>query len=341
MPLENNRVGQIMELAISNIPGFVWAHRFLPDQSNCERMAPDTTVEDLLKRDGFVWLHLGLSDARVPSLLEKLPGLNAEAIQALTSRDPHASLSVSRELVCGTLVDYQRDFDEMTSEIGWLHFAVTGNMIVTTRLHPLRSVDRARTAMEKTTRVSTPLDVLGALVIEFQRTVMAMVLEINEELNVIEDFVYENAERDERHRLAPARRTIVKLHRHLRTELALLRSAAALDEDEMPEGFEDVARRLTERIETVERDVFSLQERARLLHEDIDSRASAETNRHLYILSLFTAFLMPPTLVTGFFGMNTGNLPFADGDTGTLKAGLLIAVSIGLAWFALRRARIL
>ncbi len=30
-----------------------------------------------------------------------------------------------------------------------------------------------------------------------------------------------------------------------------------------------------------------------------------------------TAFLLPPTLVTGFFGMNTTNLPFAEGSGGT------------------------
>jgi zinc transporter len=330
-----------MELAVSNIPGFVWAHRFHPDTHQSERLMPNCIVDDLKVESGFVWLHLGLSDARVPALLESLLDLPHEAIQALTSRDPHAVLTLAPDLICGTLVDFQRGFDEMTSEIGWLHFAVTDRMIVTTRLHPLRSVDMARAAVEKSNKIHSPMDVLATLVVEFQRTVMAIVLEINEELNTIEDFVYEHAERDESSKLAPARRTIIKLHRHLRTELALLRRAVAADEDEVPEGFQDIAQRLTERIETVERDVYSLQERARLLHEDIDSRAQAQTNRHLYILSLATAFLMPPTLVTGFFGMNTENLPLAHTDGGTLVAGLVIIVSIILAWMALKRAKIL
>ncbi len=330
-----------MELAVSNIPGFVWAHRFHADTNQSERLLPTCIVDELKVDNGFVWLHLGLSDARVPSFLETLLDLPPEAIQALTSRDPHAALTLAPELICGTLVDFQRGFDEMTSEIGWLHFAVTERMIVTTRLHPLRSVDRARAAVEKSNKIHSPMDVLATLVVEFQRTVMAIVLEINEELNTIEDFVYEHAARDESRKLAPARRTIIKLHRHLRTELALLRRAVAADEDEVPEGFQDIAQKLTERIETVESDVYSLQERARLLHEDIDSRASSETNRHLYILSLATAFLLPPTLVTGFFGMNTGNLPFADADGGTIFAGIIIAISVVAAWFALKRARIL
>ncbi len=330
-----------MDFPETHIPGLVWAYRFGADGAPCQRVLRDIRLADLIAGNGFFWLHLALSDARVPSLLEQLPGLPSEALPVLVNRDPHAMLSVSPELILGTLVDFQREFDEMTSDIGWLHFAVVGRFIVTTRLHPLRSVDRARAAIEKSGRIRGPMDILGALVIEFQRTVVSMVQEINEELNLIEDFVYEDAKRDETRRLAPARRTIVKLHRHLRTELALLRRVTTADDDDIPPGFDVLARQLSDRIETVERDVSSLQERARLLHEDIDSKATSETNRHLYILSLFTAFLMPPTLVTGFFGMNTGNLPFAGNAEGTVFAGLLVAISILLAWMLLKRFRLL
>jgi zinc transporter len=54
-----------------------------------------------------------------------------------------------------------------------------------------------------------------------------------------------------------------------------------------------------------------------------------------------TAFLLPPTLVTGFFGMNTANLPFAVGDYGTEYAVGLILASIALAWWLLKRVDIL
>lgn len=330
-----------MELPQASIPGLVWAHRFDRESGSCSRVAADAQLDPLMAHDGFVWLHLGLADIRVPGLIAGLPGMTPEAVQALISRDAHATLNVTPEVVCGTLVDFQREFDEMSSEIGWLHFAVTDRLIVTTRLHPLRSIDRARVAIEKSVRIKGPLDILAALVTEFQRTVVTLVHEINDELNLIEDYVYEDAERDETRRLAPARRTIVKLHRHLRTELALLRRVTTADEEDVPESFQDLARNLSDRIETVERDVYSLQERARLLHEDIDSKATRQTNRHLYILSILTAFLMPPTLVTGFFGMNTENLPFAHTDGGTVFAAIIILFSIGFAWWLLRRFRIL
>ncbi|MDR9779451.1 transporter [Rhizobium sp. 268] len=325
-----------------NIPGFVWAYRFSPDEKTAVRLNNSATVADLTADNCFYWLHLNLVDARVPALLDTLTGLTEDAKSALTTRDTHATITVDEQMLYGTLVDCQRDFAEDTNNLGWLHFAMSDRFIITTRLQPLRSVERARTLIDKNPgKFSRPVDLFELLVIEFQRTLIAIVIELTDELNLIEDFVYDNAPRDERRRLAPVRRTVVRLHRHLRTVLALMRRASATDEDEMPFGFDDVARRLTSRLETVDHDIYALQDRARLLHEEIDSKQSSETNRHLYLLSIMTAFLLPPTLVTGFFGMNTANLPFAVGEYGTEYAVALIVASIAFAWWLLRRVDIL
>lgn len=324
-----------------NIPGLVWAYRFSPESKKAARLQNSATAAELTADDGFYWLHLNLADARVPALLDTL-GVMDDAKSALTTRDTHAILTVDEQMLYGTLVDCQREFDQDTADLGWLHFAISDRFIITTRLQPLRSVERTRVMIEKNPgKFARPVDLFELLVTEFQRTLIAVVMELTEELNLIEDFVYDNAPRDERRRLAPVRRTIVRLHRHLRTVLALMRRAAASDEDEMPFGFDDIAGRLTSRLETVDHDVYALQDRARLLHEEIDSKLSSETNRHLYILSIMTAFLLPPTLVTGFFGMNTANLPFAVGDYGTEYAVGLIAASIALAWWLLKRVDIL
>ncbi len=330
-----------MDMISPDIPGLVWAYRFDPEHDRCTRIETTAPRSALDEGNGYLWLHLALSDARTPALLDSLGVLSEEVLATLTSSDTHAAIGVSDDVIHGTLVDFERTFDEMTKDIGWLHFAVTDTMIVTTRLHPLRSIDRLKAAIEKNPKCRRPVDIFEMLVIEFQRTLIGLVLELTEELNIIEDAVYGESGRDEHRRLAPLRRTAVRLHRHLRTILALLRRAGASDEDEVPEGFPDLAEKLADRLETVDRDVFALQERARLLHEEIDSKISSETNRHLYILSLMTAFLLPPTLITGFFGMNTTSLPFAEGAGGTFFALLFIALSILLAWWVLKRAGIL
>ncbi|SNY91920.1 zinc transporter [Cohaesibacter sp. ES.047] len=330
-----------MQLPEPTIPGLIWAFRYNAKTNRWQSLPLDIEMKDLNGDDGFVWLHLGLADTRVGGFLDSIEEFDEEARQELTSRQYRERLSTTQEAVYGTLVDFQRGFDDQGAEIGWLHFVVTNRVIVTTRLKPLRSLDRVRSILAKTTRVRSPLDVFALLVTEFQRTVLDVVVETTETLNDIEDVVYEETAEEETRSLAPARRMIIRLNRHLRTEIALLRRAAAEDEEDLFPGLDDVADDLLARIETVERDVTSLQDRARLLHEEIDAKATTQTNRHLYILSILTAFFMPPTLVTGFFGMNTNNLPLENNSSGTLLAFILIIASAGFAWWLLRKADIL
>ena len=331
-----------MDLITPTIPGLVWAYQFQPGKAPCRRLAPDAGFDEMAGRDGFFWLHLNLADQRVAGFLETVEGLDPAARATLTTHETHPSIVVDEKSLYGTLVDFQREFDKETRDFGWLHFAVSDRFIITTRLQPLHSVDRLKAAVDKNSnRYLTPSHVFEGLVAEFQRSLINLVMETTEELNAIEDLVYDSETRDERRRLAPLRRTVVRLHRHLRTVLTLMRRASAADDDEMPDGFEDVASRLMGRLEAVDHDVYALQERARLLHEEIDSKLSSETNRHLYILSLMTAFLLPPSLVTGFFGMNTDELPFTVGTGGTMAASIFIVISVVLAWFVLKRARIL
>ena len=62
-----------------------------------------------------------------------------------------------------------------------------------------------------------------------------------------------------------------------------------------------------------------------------------ESNRHLHTLSIVTTLLLPPTLITGIFGMNTKGLPLTDVETGFLWAAALMIGTSCLAYFIMRR----
>ena len=52
-------------------------------------------------------------------------------------------------------------------------------------------------------------------------------------------------------------------------------------------------------VEDVDRDAGVLQERGRLLHEEIDTQINSATNRSMRALTVISTLLIPPTLVTG------------------------------------------
>jgi zinc transporter len=84
-----------------------------------------------------------------------------------------------------------------------------------------------------------------------------------------------------------------------------------------------------------------MRERSRLLQEELHLKIEQQGNNSLRVLSVLTAILMPPTLVTGIFGMNTKGLPFTDLDTALLWASLLMVLSSFAAYLIMKRIGII
>jgi Mg2+ and Co2+ transporter CorA len=59
------------------------------------------------------------------------------------------------------------------------------------------------------------------------------------------------------------------------------------------------------------------------------------------VLSIVTTALLPGTLMTGFWGMNVGGLPWADDAHGILWTGLSVLASIVFSLALLRGSRVL
>src|SRR5262249_21690882 len=88
-------------------------------------------------------------------------------------------------------------------------------------------------------------------------------------------------------------------------------------------------------------DPGAVQGRSHALQDELEARSNEETNRRLYLLSVLTAILAPTTLITGFFGMNTGGLPWTQNPHGTVLAVGLLASAVGLMLWILRRSGML
>jgi zinc transporter len=97
------------------------------------------------------------------------------------------------------------------------------------------------------------------------------------------------------------------------------------------------AGRLAQRLDGLDHDVVELRERARLLEEELRFKLEEESNRHLHALSVVTMLLLPPTLVSSMFGMNTKGLPLTDVESGFLWAAALMIGSSALAYLIMRR----
>ncbi|WP_201352136.1 CorA family divalent cation transporter [Hydrogenimonas urashimensis] len=59
------------------------------------------------------------------------------------------------------------------------------------------------------------------------------------------------------------------------------------------------------------------------LYDFYRAKVDERMNRNMYWLTIISAIFLPLTLVTGFFGMNTGGLPYTDDPHGTVKVVII------------------
>lgn len=330
-------------------PGLLWALRF-----DAEGRATPLEADDpaLTSSDGgsWRWLHFNQSDARTAQTLASLP-LDEAARENLLSHDTHVILQLDPQGAHGVWVDWehQRASEPVTRTpghhdgLGWLHFAASPHLIVTARRQPLRSVESVRRRLIGGEHMDNPLAVLETISDHFADATERAIDQLAEALDRIEDRVLADAIGDERRDLASLRHQSVRLHRPLTAMRRVLkqfeqrRTADAESERESEAQTRAMASRLGQRFDDLDGDVATVQERARLLQDEVAAKLAERTNRHLYVLSMITALLLPPSLVVGVFGMNLHGLPLADHRAGAWTAILLGGLSSLGVYLLLRR----
>lgn len=313
-------------------PGLIWG---------CARTADGTRLIeecDEAADASFRWLHLNLADQRTLRWLERQTQLPRAMHDLMLSRDTHSQAIVEDGIVGLVLQDFERDFDAgQTMQIGALHIVVAPDLMLTGRFHPIHSADVVKQ------RIALGLDVCdGGAALNLMVGAMAdglshLVRSLSVDIQTAEDeFLNERvtpATRD----LVAIRRRAARLHRLIGGMRAALHRLE-MDPD-LPPLLAPVTEHNVQRLHALDADVGGVQAQLRMLRDELDLQTAQRTNQNLYFLSVMSALLLPATLVTGFFGMNTGGLPFAHTIGGTLVAGALAIAASGATWLLLSRRR--
>jgi Mg2+ and Co2+ transporter CorA len=321
-----------------DFPGLSFAYRFRDGQA--ERLAGRDIAAALTQPGGWTWLHLGLNEPSARDWIAHTAPLPERAREILLSDDEHQILEPIEGGVAGVFADLLRAFGGNPPELGRLHFALTDTLVVSGRRAALGAIQRTLDALGRGKKLPNAMALLEEIVSHFADAVDAVAEELSDTLDAIEESLIGDAPADDRARLGPARRTAVRIHRQLSTLRLLFRRWSA-PADETQTGIAAAAVRLAQRLDGLDQEVVAIQERARLLQDEIAAKVAADTNRSLFVLTIVTAFLLPPTLVAGIFGMNVTDLPFTKGESGFLWAMAITVVSSALVYVFMRWLRII
>ncbi|RTL53703.1 MAG: cobalt transporter [Bradyrhizobiaceae bacterium] len=321
--------------AVAMVPGLIWAFRIHED-GRSEPLDVEQPVD--LRHDGLLWLHFNLADARARQWLSATElDLPPVAKTLFLSHDNFQQMHSADDSVYGVIADLVRAIDRPTEETGFLRFVMTEKLLVSGRVHALCSVDATRRVLESGQRVSSAAGLLETIVEYVAETMERIADRIEQELDAFEERVLSDDTVDLRKDLGKLRRTCVRLHRQLSGLRFTFHRLEQQDSGALKPALRLRAGKLAQRLDSLDHAVVEMRERSRLLQEELQLKMEEQSNKSLHLLSVLTALLLPPTLITGIFGMNTKDLPLTDVDGGFVWAAGMIVVSSALAYFIMKR----
>jgi zinc transporter len=286
----------------------------------------------------LLWLHLNLADGRALQWLASgALEIPAPARTRLLSNDTYQQLHAASDVVYGVISDLKSDIGDATEETGYLRFVMTERVLVSGRHHALCAVDATRQALEDGHRIESVAVLLETIVENVANTMDRIADRIAVSLDEIEEQVLSDDAVDLRQNLGRLRRTCVRLHRQLSGLRIVFHRLEQRNVGELKPALQLRAGKLAQRLDGLDHTVVEMRERSRLLQEELHLKIEEQGNNSLRVLSVLTALLLPPTLVTGIFGMNTKGLPLTDVETGFLWAACLIVLSSIAAYLIMKR----
>jgi zinc transporter len=326
--------GDVRDAQAKPLAGLVFAVRFAPDGSSEELDVDRAPTAD----GGWLWLHFNLADARSCHVLNEAVPLPAPARALLLSADEHQQLQVSDVALYGILADLVCGLDGATEEIGFLHFALTERVFISSRRHQLNAVEATRKVLRRGVKVLSPAALLELIAAQMIEALDHFADGLADRLDHAEERILADELNVDRKLVGSVRRLTVRLHRQLVTLRALVQRFQHDVSDSGNPAFNLPTAKLVQRLDWLDTEIVELRDRSRLLQEEIMLKSSEQTNRSLHVLAIVTTVFLPASLVAGIFGMNVGGVPLINDPSGFLWSMAIIAIASALVYWLLKRS---
>jgi zinc transporter len=288
----------------------------------------------------FLWLHFNLSHAQAERWLLRHAGLSDAFYEALHEGLPSTRIERADDSLIAVINDVHFEFSFEPSDISTLWISVGPRLVVTARAKPLRSVDALRTAVKAGDAPRSSTELLEHLLRAQADVLVKIVRGVTARIDRIEDELLAGRLDHKRARLGVLRRLLVRLQRLLAPEPAALFRLLQGPPAWMAEADAQALRASTEEFSVVLRDMQALQERIKLLQEEIAANVNEDNNRSLFVLTVVTVLALPINILAGLFGMNVGGIPLAEHRHGFwIVVAIVASFTAAAAWAAFRKKR--
>lgn len=295
--------------------------------------------------DGTVWCHFERDHPATSDWVTEKGGFDPLVAEALIAEDSRPrvepiddGLLIILRGLCATPPDEAEEAREDVDLVP-LHIWVDEKRLVSLRDsgHYLTALRDIRLALETGKGPRSTGELLAMVSDKLVRDLEPVLDQMDEEVDVLDDLVFDGEAGEVRERLKLLRRRSVQLKRYLAPQRDAL---SRIEHDDAPWLTGRDKLRMREVIDKLMRFIEyldSIRDRTGILHDDLSTVISERIAHNSNRLAALAALLLPPSLIAGLFGMNVGGIPGVHDGYAFLLVVALVMILSAVTLFVLKR----
>ncbi len=298
-----------------------------------------TGIKSWQPEQGVLWVHLDRTGEAAERWVRNDSGMSPLIANSLLQEDirPRVlrqgdSLHVALR---GVNLNPGADPEDMVGVRVWLN----RTLIVTIRHRRLMAINDIREDLQAGRGPRGPGEFLATLAQRLMNRMGPVIENLEEAVDDFEDEIVSAPVARLRKELGSVRRQAIHLRRYLSPQREVITHLQHESLEWLTDADRADLRETGDRTIRYLEDLESARERAAVVQEEVLNRLSDQMNKAMYLLSVVAAILLPPSLITGLFGINVGGMPGVEGTVGFTAVVVGIAVLAIVEFLVLRRLK--
>ena len=296
------------------------------DANSAANWTPNAPAETL-------WLHFDRTVDAVDDWLARI-GVSEATIEVLTSDETRPRAFREGNTIVTILRGINLNPGAEPEDMVALQIWASDTRVVSLRRRKLQTPLDVADSLDAGDGPRTAGDLLAELVEQLVAKMNVVIVEMNDRIDQLEAEDPDDDPADMMSEIADIRRNCLALKRYMSPQHDALQQLLREPLDWLGEANRRDIRETIDRLRRYLEELDVSKESAIVLQDDLNNRATNQSNKTMYMLSIVAAIFLPLSFVTGLLGINVGGMPgVQSGDAFWITVGalgVLFAIQIAI-----------
>lgn len=292
--------------------------------------------------DGVLWIHLDRTGERTKDWISNSAGIDpatSETLLMSPANRPRVQRVGDGLMVIMRGVNLNSG-DQPDDMVG-LHMLIDAHRILTLRRRRLMAGTEIRDLVVAARGPKDSSEFLSEIADRILQPMVPIIGDLDDKVDHLQIELLSGTNTALRRSLQQIRQSAINFRRYLAPQ----RDAMSRFHTEQVPWLKDLDRAYLR--ETADRtlrfveDLDSIRERAAIAQDELNNRLNDQMNRTMYLLTVVSAILLPPSLLTGLFGINVAGMPGTETAWSFAAIAILIPFLGVVEFIVLRRLRLI